>query len=162
MLTTLPRCTSNETPFRTSSGPKRLWTSATRMRGTSLMSVAAHRFSRVAARASGHLSPAVQYRHRPDKPFNFKSDERHRPPNRRIRRRHRHARADRRSRCLRTQHRQDGRVRARDGRAPAPACQDAQMSGDRAAADRAGAVGLCCQKVGEAEALVTAVSGTCW
>ena len=52
-------------------------------------------------------------------------------------RRHRHAGAGRRPRRLRSQHREDGGVRARDRRAPAPARQDAQIARDRAAADRA-------------------------
>ena len=37
MLTTLPRWTSNDTPFSTSRSPKRLCTSTTRIMGRSLM-----------------------------------------------------------------------------------------------------------------------------
>ena len=57
-LTTLPRCTSNETPRSTSSGPKLLWMSATRMRGDIAHENRGTRFRALHAR-DGQARPAM-------------------------------------------------------------------------------------------------------
>jgi broad specificity phosphatase PhoE/D-serine deaminase-like pyridoxal phosphate-dependent protein len=127
-----------DAPARGSSAMRRSTGCSTRRR--------ASRWSAGATPTTWTTTPATRWPH----------DGPGRRPRRRRRRRDRHAGAGHRPRRDGAQPRRDGHVRAGTRPAPAAAREDAQERAIAQLQMRAGAVGVCVQKVGEAEALADA------